>query len=215
MVIEGPDQSSRNSPKTSTSRAAATVELGDSDLVEAAREALPGDSHAFDELVRRHEGHVRANCRFIVRNPETAEDLAQEVFVKAYFSLRGFEGRASFRTWIRRIKVNHCLNHRERQEKRREVGLDDPIAVDHERLRVESTAEEGLEKSETRAAIAAILDLMPDTLRIPLVLRDMDGFTYQEIAAALQINLSAVKMRIARGRKMFRDQWRASGMNLP
>ena len=185
----------------------ALSELLDTELVAGAVSAAPGDTRAFDELVRRHQGHVRANCRFIVDDAEVALDLAQEAFVKAFFALSSFEGRASFRTWLRRIKVNQCLSYRESHRGGLERGLNESRPEDHPALRVPSVALERVEAHEIRERIARTLDEIPATLRVPLVLRDMDGFSYREIQELLNIGLSAVKMRILRGRKAFRDAW--------
>ena len=83
----------------------------DEELVEQARRAPEGDLRAFEKLVLIHQRRVVANCRYITRDPNNAEDLAQEVLVKAFFGLGGFEGRSSFGGWLQRIKINHCLNH--------------------------------------------------------------------------------------------------------
>ncbi len=182
-------------------------ELSDTELVNRALEARPGDSRAFDELVRRHQGHIRANCRFIAKDPEAALDLAQEVFVKAYFALSSFRGHSTFRTWLRRIKVNRCLSFNESRWSRPDLRLDDTRPEDHPALRVRSVAQAKVEADETADRITRTLDQIPDTLRIPLVLRDMDGFSYQEIQELLNINLSALKMRIMRGRQAFREVW--------
>ena len=99
---------------------------GDRELVAAALQALPGDYRAFEELVLRHQTRIMNNCRILSGSAETAEDLAQEVFVKAYFGLRSFERRSAFRTWLQRIKVNHCLNFLKKHEGRSFVSFDDP-----------------------------------------------------------------------------------------
>ena len=80
------------------------------------QQAAEGDMGAFETLVERHRNRVMANCRYISGSPADAEDLAQEVFVKAFFGLQNFEGRAQFATWLNRIKVNHCLNFLEKAE---------------------------------------------------------------------------------------------------
>lgn len=179
----------------------------DDDLVQGTLSALPGDTRAFDELVRRHQGHIRANCRFIVEDPESSKDLAQEVFVKAYFGLGSFQGRSSFRTWLRRIKVNQCLSFLESPRSRKNLRLHESRPEDDPALRVPSVAQKRVESKEIRDRVTRTLDRIPELLRIPLVLRDMDGFSYQEITDLLGIGLSAVKMRISRGRKAFRDAW--------
>ncbi|MBT8395438.1 MAG: RNA polymerase sigma factor [Gemmatimonadetes bacterium] len=189
--------------------ASARSKLSDPELIADSLSAAPGDTRDFDELVRRHQGHIRANCRFIVKDPEAALDLAQEVFVKAYFARSGFEERATFRTWLRRIKVNQCLSFRESRWSRSDWSLDAPGLEDEPNLRVAPTAHEDVEKKETGERVMRTLDRIPDTLRIPLVLKDMDGFSNREIQELLGIGLSAVKMRISRGREAFRAAWEA------
>lgn len=182
---------------------------GDSDegLVEAARRAGRDDTRAFEELMRRHQGFVATNCRAITGSAADADDLAQEVFVKAFFGLRGFEGRARFRTWIGRIKVNHCLNHLRKTRGTVMVDLDDDTVERHEAGRTAPTAETAMDAAADRDRIVRVLDSMSDALRIPLLLRDADGLSYDDIAAELQIGQSAVKMRIKRAREQFRSRY--------
>lgn len=186
-----------------TSRLAA--EPTDEEVLERHRAAPEGDLRAFEMLVHRHEGHVRANCGFISGNAEEARDLAQEVFVKAYFGLESFRGASAFRTWLRRIKVNHCLNHVAKRSSATEVPLSEALEHSSPAFRVE--AEDTLDQQEEALEVAAVLLTLPDTLRLPLVLHDMDGFTHPEIAESLGIGLSAAKMRVNRGRAQFRDEW--------
>ena len=179
----------------------------DEELAESAARAPRGDFRAFDRLVDRHQERVLANCRYLTRSPDDAEDLAQEVFVKAYFGLGRFEGRSSFRTWIQRIKVNHCLNHLRKKKDRVFVDVHDEVVGFEEALRVEPVGERRAEAWSERERVREILDSLPETLRIPLVLRDLDELSYQEIAETLGIGLSAVKMRIKRGREEFRARF--------
>jgi RNA polymerase sigma-70 factor, ECF subfamily len=165
------------------------------------------DPRPFEVLVRRHQGFVLANCRVISRSPADAEDLAQEVFVKAYFGLPRFEQRAQFRTWLRRIKVNHCLNFVRKTRGAVLVDVDEPSVESHADMRSPPVAEDRLHARDTRDRIVEVLDTMSDTLRVPLMLCDADGLSYEEIAEQLGIGLSAVKMRIKRGREEFRRRW--------
>src|SRR5260370_17277203 len=86
---------------------------GDPDeaLLLRAQQAPEGDLRAFEELALRYQKRVVANCRCITRDPNNAEDLAQEVLVKAFFGLRGFERKSSFAHWLQRIKITPCLSH--------------------------------------------------------------------------------------------------------
>ncbi len=176
----------------------------DEDLAEIVKASRPGDVLAFETLMTRHKGRVLANCRHMSGSAEEAEDLAQEVFVKAYFGLRRFEGRAKFGSWLQRIKINHCLNHIRKHKGRVNLDVDDPAMETVDELRETHTPEDATLRVERRERIRVILDDLPDTLRIPLVMCDVDGFAYQEIADTLGIGLSATKMRIKRGREEFR-----------
>ncbi|NNK65094.1 MAG: sigma-70 family RNA polymerase sigma factor [Gemmatimonadetes bacterium] len=176
----------------------------DEELVERIRSSDRSDLREFEELMNRHAPRVMTNCRHLTGSPTDAEDLTQEVFVKVFFRLDRFEGRGAFGAWIQRIKVNHCLNHLKKQKRRRDVGLDDPSVATAEQLHTPARADAALESWDDRAVIGEVLGLMGDTLRIPLVMCDVDGFAYQEIADHLGVGLSAVKMRIKRGREEFR-----------
>jgi RNA polymerase sigma-70 factor, ECF subfamily len=179
----------------------------DEELLQKVRKAREGDLRAFEELILRYQRRVVANCRYITRDPNNAEDLAQEVLVKAFFGLRGFEGRSSFWSWLQRIKVNHCLNHLKKQAGRSYVGIEDPEVEEFDELKVKATAEKLAGAISDRQLISAILESMSSTLRVPLVLCDMDDLSYEEVAQTLGISLSAAKMRIKRGREEFRERY--------
>ncbi|MFN8586887.1 MAG: sigma-70 family RNA polymerase sigma factor [Candidatus Eisenbacteria bacterium] len=179
----------------------------DETLVRAALAAPDGDTKAFAELVRRHQSAVLVNCRHLTRSRDDAEDLAQEVFVKLFFKLGTFEGRAKFSTWLQRIKVNHCLNFLQSKRGKTYVELSEPELAAVPELRVEDGALDGLDADRRRALIREVLDSLPDSLRVPLVMCDVDELSYEDIRRELGIGLSAVKMRIARARAEFRARW--------
>ncbi len=176
----------------------------DEELLQAAREAPEGDLRAFEQLVVRYQNRILTNCRYLTRDNSNAEDLSQEVFLKAYFGLPKFEGRSSFRHWLNRIKVNHCLNHLKKEGGKEALAIDEDAVEGFKELHVAPQADKRVEQSEDRERIERILAAMPSTLRVPLIMRDMDDLSYDEIAAALGLRLSAVKMRIKRGREYFR-----------
>jgi len=179
----------------------------DEELWRAALTAREGDLRAFEKLVQEHQRRIVADCRHMTRDESCAEDLAQEVFVKAFFGLRGFEGRSSFRHWLQRIKVHHCLNHIKKEASRKQVSIDDEAAGVSKSLQVAPEVQKHVETRDDRERIAQILDSLPATLRIPLIMRDMDELSYEEIATSLGLGLSAVKMRIKRAREAFRQQY--------
>lgn len=180
----------------------------DEELLEIARRAPEGDYQAFEWLVDRYQKRVVANCRYLTRNVAFAEDLAQEVFVKIFFAMGRFGGRSSFRTWLQRIKCNHCLNFLKKQEGKTYLDVEDEKIINGRQLTLEPSAEKVIMNRDERELITAILDAMSDSLRIPLLMRDMDQLSYQEVAETLGLGLSAVKMRIKRGREEFRRRYR-------
>jgi RNA polymerase sigma-70 factor (ECF subfamily) len=179
----------------------------DEEFVREARKAPAGDLRAFERLVLFYQRRVVANCRYITRDPNNAEDLAQEVLVKVFFKLPGFEGKSSFKDWLQRIKINHCLSHLKRQAGRSYVGIEEPDVDEFDQLKVRVTAETMAETISDQRLIGEVLDGMPSSLRIPLLLCDMDELSYEEVAQLLGIGLSATKMRIKRGREDFRERY--------
>lgn len=179
----------------------------DEALVAAAKVAVPGDTRAFEELISRYQRRVLANCRHMTNAHHDAEDLTQEVFVKAYFALERFEGRSAFKTWIQRLKVNHCLNYLRRQRRFVSTEFDAADEAADGRLHDQPTVPRELELRDERARVTAVLDTLSDALRVPLVLRDVDDLSYEQIAQTLGIGLSAAKMRVKRGREEFRRRF--------
>ncbi len=181
------------------------MSVSDEQLVERAKTAVQGDLRAFDELVRRHQAKVQTNARYLTGSADDALDLSQDVFVKAFFHLKRFEGRSSFGTWVQRIKVNHCLNHIRKQKDKTFVDVEDPVLEAEQPLHSNARTDAGVEADDSRERIGRTLARMADTLRVPLLMRDLDGMSYQEIADELGVSLSAVKMRIKRAREEFRQ----------
>lgn len=185
----------------------------DDALWRAARDAADGDLRPFEQLVQLYRKRILADCRYLTGDENNSEDLAQEVFVKAYFGLNRFEGRSTFRHWLQRIKVNHCLNHL-KHAKEAGLSLDDQEMDGVEQTHVPPIAETNIEATEERRQVEDILNSMTPTLRIPLVMRDMDELSYEEIAATLGVGLSALKMRIKRAREHFRRRYREREENV-
>lgn len=181
--------------------------LSDAELVRQSKESPEGDLRAFEALISRYQEKILTNCRCITRSPDDAPDLAQEVFVKAFFGIKRFEGKSEFGTWITRIKVNHCLNFMKKHEGKVHVSTDDINPDVDSAMAVEPEAQERIDSMARKRRIMEVLEDIPDTLRLPLILRDLDGLSYKEIADDLKIGLSAVKMRIKRAREEFRRRF--------
>ena len=180
-------------------------QLSDEELVEQIRSSPTDDLREFDALVLRYKRQVRANCRYLTRSEEDADDLAQEVFLKVYFGLVKFEARSTFRTWLYTIKSRHCIDFLRRGRGRVFVELENPALATAPELSVPAAAEDSLLAKADQKRIGATLDQLPESLRVPLLLRDLDGLSYQDIATELEVSLSAVKMRIMRARRQFRQ----------
>jgi RNA polymerase sigma-70 factor (ECF subfamily) len=149
-----------------------------------------GDEEAFDELVERHRRRVYGlACRLV--GPMEADDLAQEVFLAAYRSLPGFRGESTFGTWIYRITVHLCSHHLRRR--RPECAeLEEHYADTRREHDPVSTALRGELQDRVRRAI----DGLPYKLRLVIILRDMQGLTYEEIAAVVNCPIGTVRSRL-------------------
>lgn len=173
------------------------ADLSDEELVEASGV----DLDAFGELIRRHQDFVYGAALRIVRNPVLAQDIAQEAFVRAHRALPGFRGQAQVRSWLYRISTNLALNAvQRRKEYPAETIPDRPAQYDPASDAVNQALREDLEE--------AIAEL-PDKLREPLVLREFDGLSYQEIADRLDLPLNTVRTRILRARRTLRERMEA------
>jgi len=175
----------------------------DQDLLRKALEAPEGDLRAFEKIVLKYRNRIVANCRYMTRNSAQAEDLAQDIFLKLYFSLRRYEGRSSFRTWLYRMKVNHCLNFLKKEARKKYINIENADITSHRDLVTQPIAEDFIAREDDRLRVGAILDSLSDNLRVPLVMCDVDELSYQEVADTMGISLSAVKMRIKRAREEF------------
>lgn len=182
---------------------ASRIDREDSELVRKALDAPEADLRAFENIVRKYRKTVVANCRYMTRDSVHAEDLAQDIFLKVYFTLRGFEGRSSFKTWLYRIKINHCLNHLKKEARKHQLSIEDPALTHRGELTVEPSVERSITDEYNRRRIGKILDSLTETLRVPLIMCDIDDLSYQEVADAIGISLSAAKMRIKRAREEF------------
>jgi RNA polymerase sigma-70 factor (ECF subfamily) len=179
---------------------------------ELLRRARAGDLDAFAELVRRSERRVRGLLSRFLDDPRDVDEAAQDTFVQAWRNLRRFRGHAAPSTWFYRIAVNEALQRTRR--KRVETRPLEDGDLRHSSPSADTVAEQG----EVRAFVAARLRALPFELRVPVVLRDVEGWSNQEIADLLELSLAATKSRIHRGRMRIReelDAWRKAAEATP
>jgi len=180
----------------------ARPDLTDEDLLALARR---GEEDAFGDFVRRHTATVH---RWMVRavGEDDADDLTQDVFVNAYRGLGRFRGDAPPRAWLAAIADNAVKNRYRARSRFRRVfaGSADADPV-HEPAQTGAGPEETASTGESRRVVAEALKLLPPDFRMPVVLRDIEEWSYEEIAISLELPVGTVKSRIARGRGQLRE----------
>jgi len=174
----------------------------DQELVSRAQE---GDKRAFDLLVIKYQQKVAGLISRYIRDPNEIMDVAQEAFLKAYRALPGFRGESAFYTWLYRIAINTVKNHLVARG-RRPPGDDVEAEVAEQmemggRLRELGTPESHLLSMEIAETVQRALDELPEDLRTAIVLRELDGLTYEEIANAMECPIGTVRSRIFRARE--------------
>ncbi len=172
---------------------------------ELVRRAQAEDKAAFEELVGRHQHRVFAVAGGILRRREDVEDIAQQVFVKAYFSLKRFDQRAAFSTWLYKITVNECWDLL-RKKKVRPLVYESDLSEDQAR-QYSVSGETGRpvpdisEKLQDRERVERLLEGLEERDRLMLILKEVEGFAVQEIANILGLNANTVKVRLFRARR--------------
>lgn len=179
---------------------------------ELVRRAQHGEKEAFELLVARHQGRVFAVAGGILRNREDVEDIAQQVFLKAYFSLKRFDQRSAFSTWLYKITVNECWDLL-RKKKVRPLVFESELSEEqaHAYQSTEQKAEyapDVSEQLETKQQLDHWLDCLEERDRAMLVLKEVQGFTVEEIAEIMGINGNTVKVRLFRARQKIAERVR-------
>lgn len=189
-------------PGDDSARPAAGADQSDLELV---RRAQRGERGAFDLLVLRYQHKVVKLVARLLRDRTEAEDVAQEAFVKAYRALGSFRGDSAFYTWLYRIAVNTARNSlasRQRRPLEYEAGLSEAEQTAVEaRMRHTDTPEATALSEEIHQAVNRAIGELPEDLRTAIVLREVEGLSYEEIAAAMDCPVGTVRSRIFRARE--------------
>ena len=190
-------------PVTACDSSVMSTEQSDLSLVQLAQR---GDAGAFDALVRRYQHKVVKLVLRYVRDPAEAEDIAQEAFIKAYRALPRFRGDSAFYTWLYRIAINTAKNSlAARARSPLEFELDRPEGEESRELQARmkdtATPEALVLTEEIRSTVNAAMEKLPEDLRTAIVLRELEGLSYEEIAASMDCPVGTVRSRIFRARE--------------
>lgn len=168
------------------------------------KRAQSGNSDAFEELVSPYESRIYAICLRIMGNREDALDCAQDAMLRIFRALGEYRYQAAFTTWLFRIATNVCLDALRRQRVRPATSLDALMDEGYSPPDPKASPEESLDERERMQTIRDGIAKLPSDMRAALVLRDIQGLPYEEVAQILHLNLGTVKSRISRARERLR-----------
>jgi RNA polymerase sigma-70 factor (ECF subfamily) len=176
--------------------------------IELIRRSQQGDTEAFGVLYDRYERAVYRFAYHLLGNADEADDIKQDTFVKAYRTLPGFRGECSLLTWLIKIAGNLCRDRMKSRSRRGEIGLVPELEAtlyDKGSYGVDPSIE--AERNYTTQAVHRVLKGLPESQRELIVLRDLEGLSYQQIADVLECSVASVKLRLFRARRGFKDRF--------
>jgi RNA polymerase sigma-70 factor, ECF subfamily len=192
----------------------------DYDEAELIRRSTQGDLDAFNRLVEQYQRPLYNLCLRMLTSADAAEDATQDAFIAAFRAVHRFRGTQSggFRAWLFRIAVNACYDEMRRRRSRASVSLDQPRGQSGHTLDVPNpgpTLDEQAQSAELGSAIQSALNALPSDQRLAVILCDVQGMEYAEIAQVMGVSLGTVKSRINRARGRLRERLLATGELLP
>jgi RNA polymerase sigma-70 factor (ECF subfamily) len=180
------------------------------DEAELVTELQGGSNAAFDWLVTHYSGPVYGLIVGMISEPSDAADVTQDVFLKAFRGIRGFRRGSSLKTWLYRIAVREALNHRRWlwRHHRQQSSIDTSSDCGLTSAGIEEESRSPFDEAasrEVQEAVRRALREVPDVFRSAVILRDLEGMAYEEVAEVLEVSVGTVKSRILRGRRMLRE----------
>jgi len=175
------------------------------------KESQNKNRDAFARLVEIYQDKVYGLSFQLTGNHSDAQDLAQDVFIRAYTNLDGFRNNADFGTWLHRIAVNHWINSRQKEKRLVTVSLDEPVRAGEEEMTRELAATgadplEAVAGDESQDLVRSALRGLSREHRAVLVLREIEGYNYEDMAAVLNCSVGTVKSRLNRARQLLRQK---------
>ena len=179
------------------------MEFDEKKLIER---ASGGDPSAFNRLMEAHEKRMYAVALRMCANREDAQDCLQEAMLRVFRAIGGFKGQSSFSTWVYRITMNTCLDELRKKKNKQNTSLDNLLDQGWAPSDGQNVPEREAMLSETRRQLQSAISELPEDMRAAIVLRDIHGLAYDEIAGALDTNVGTIKSRISRGREKLREK---------
>lgn len=184
---------------------------------ELIQQSCAGSIDAFEQLILLYEKRVYTIAYKYMGNHEDANDMAQEALIKAYQSIGSFRGEAAFGTWLGKITANRCLDELRKRKKLQTTSLEDTLELEEGSVKKELessavTPEEHAVQKETAAYMQMLIGELKEEYRVAIVLREMDGYSYEAIADSLSCSVGTVKSRISRARQYLRERILADRM---
>lgn len=172
--------------------------------------AKAGDINAFELLVESYQRRIFNIALRMLGNYDDANDLAQEVLIRIYKAIKSFKEQSSFSTWIYRITTNVCLDEIRKRKNKKLISLDEEVKVEDGDMKRQfesddPTPEELVEKHELKKIVNDAVAMLSEEHRIAIILRDMQGLSYEEIAESLKLPEGTVKSRINRARQSLKN----------
>ena len=161
------------------------------------------DEAAFEQFIREHQENVYRIVFSVVGNEQDAQDVAQEVFIKIYLSISSFRGNSALSTWVYRIAYNTALDHHKKQRRRpvvRSMDTDEDLETLYLKSAKDGSPEERFSEEQIRKDISDALAMLPDEQRQVVMLRDVYGFSYEQITVMTGLKSGTLKSRLSRGR---------------
>jgi len=202
------DNSEKNDAETPNAESVPAGKLSDHQLIEATKK---GDERAFEEIVSRYRNPLTNFLYRMLNDYEEAVDLAQETFVRVYFAIERYHTDYAFSTYIYRIASNLAISEIRRRKRRKLMSLTGFFSFDSEEVDFHPPDKKPLPdadllEDEEKTVIAKAIATLPDKYRAPIILRDIEGKSYDEIAEILQLGLGTTKSRISRARGLLKEK---------
>lgn len=177
--------------------------MEEKDLIQQSKD---GSEEAFAALVRRYKTKVFNLAFSLTGDRDTADDLAQEAFIKAYFGLPKFQFRSEFGTWLYRITVNHVRDYLRKKSRLSEISMEKVKEISSGQEDETEKKEKMLTEEQKRKLLRQAIRTLPEKHQVILSLRDIQGLSYEEVAEVLKIPPGTVDSRLFRARKMLREK---------